>query len=79
MQHILLRNTHVDLGLNDKEDLNDYFMKYNHTVQDLYALIKATPEFIIPPELKLSKVERLLNSLTPEELIELQNKIKERD
>ena len=69
----------IDLGLQDKEDLNDYFMKYNHTVQDLYDLIRNTPEFTIPPELKLSKVERLLSSLTPEELIELKAKIKENE
>ena len=54
-------------------------MKYNHTVQDLYDLIKNTPEFIIPPELKLSKVERFINSLSPEELIELKAKIKEKE
>ena len=69
----------IDLGLNDKEDLNDYFMKYNHTVQDLYALIKTTPEFIIPPELKLSKVEKILQSLTPEELKDLKERIREND
>lgn len=69
----------IDLGLQDKEDLNDYFMKYNHTVQDLYALIQNTPEFIIPPEYKLSKVDKILNNLTPEELKELKEKIKEKE
>lgn len=69
----------IDLGLNDKEDLNDYFMKYNHTVQDLYALIKSTPEFIVPPEYKLSRVEKILQSLTPEELKDLKERIREND
>lgn len=69
----------IDLGLQEKEDLNDYFMKYNHTVQDLYALIKATPEYIVPPEYKLSRVERFIQTLTPEELKELKERIKEND
>lgn len=68
----------VNLGLGDKEDLNDYFVKYNHTVQDLYDLIQQTPEYVIPPEHKLSKVEKFLNNLTPEELQELELKLKER-
>lgn len=68
----------IDLGLQNKEDLNDYFMKYNHTVQDLYDLIKNTPEFIIPPELKLSKVDRFINSLSTEELAELKLKMEEK-
>lgn len=65
----------IDLGLQDKEDLNDYFMKYNHTVDDLYQLIQSTPEYVIPPMKKLSKVDRFLNSITPEELQELKNKL----
>ena len=65
----------IDLGLGEKEDLNDYFMKYGHTVQDLYKLIQSTPEYVIPPEYKLSKVDKILNSLTPEELKELKAKI----
>lgn len=66
----------IDLGLNDKEDLNDYFIKYNHTAQDLYALIQATPEFIIPAHKKLTRVEKFIQSLTQEELKELKEKIK---
>lgn len=65
----------IDLGLQDKEDLNDYFMKYNHTVNDLYTLIKNTPEYIIPPHKKLTKVERFLESLSPAELAELKTKL----
>ena len=65
----------VDLGLNDKEDLNDYFIKYGHTVQDLYNLIQSTPEYIVPPEHKQTKVERFLANLSPEELKELKEKL----
>lgn len=68
----------IDLGLGEKEDLNDYFIKYNHTAQDLYTLIKNTPEYVIPPEHKLSKVEKFLNNLTPEELKELELKLEEK-
>ena len=69
----------IDLGLGEKEDLNDYFVKYGHTVQDLYALIQSTPEYVIPPEHKLSKVDKFLNSLSPDELNELQIKLKEKE
>ena len=67
----------VNLGLGEKEDLNDYFMKYGHTVQDLYALIQSTPEYIVPPEHKMSKVEKFLSNLTQEELQELKLKLEE--
>lgn len=66
----------IDLGLQDKEDLNDYFVKYGHTAQDLYKLIQSTPEFVIPQSKKLSKVEKFIQSLTKEELKELKEKIK---
>ena len=49
-------------------------MKYNHSIQDLYTLIKNTPEYIIPPHKKLTKVERFLESLSPTELKELEQK-----
>lgn len=63
----------VDLGLQDTEDLNDYFMKYNHTLNDLYSLIKATPLYIAKPKVVKSKVETIVNSLTNDEAIELYN------
>lgn len=66
----------IDLGLQNKEDLNDYFIKYNHTVQDFYNLIQSTPEYVIPPEHKQTKVERFLDGLSPEELNELKEKLK---
>ena len=65
----------LDLGLNDKEDLNDYFVKYKHTKDDLFALMKNTPLYVIPPEYKKTKVEKILESLTQDELIELKQKI----
>jgi len=49
----------IDLGLQEKEDLNDYFMKYNHSLQDLYNLIRNTDEFIIPPELLDTPVDKI--------------------
>ena len=61
----------------DKEDLNDYFVKYNNTVQDLYDLIKNTPEYVIPPEHKMTKVEKFLSNLTENELIELKERLEE--
>lgn len=67
----------VDLGLQDKEDLNDYFVKYGHTVQDLYDLIKNTPEYVIPPEHKMTKVEKFLSNLTEKEIQELKERLEE--
>lgn len=67
----------IDLGLQDKEDLNDYFVKYGHTVQDLYDLIKNTPEYVIPPEHKMTKVEKFLSNLTEKELQELKERLEE--
>lgn len=66
----------IDLGLGEKEDLNDYFIKYKHSVDDLYTLIKNTSPYVIPPHKKMSKVERFLDSLTPEEINELKEKFK---
>lgn len=69
----------IDLGLNDKEDLNDYFIKYKHSVQDLYNLIQSTPEYIVPPQTQMSKVDKILNTLSQDELDELLMKLKERN
>lgn len=67
----------VDLGLNNGEDLNDYFTKYKSTLNDFEILVKATPTYTIPPEEKQTKVEKILASLTSEEIKELTTKIKE--
>lgn len=64
----------INLGLQDKEDLNDYFIKYNHSVQDLYTLIKNTPEYVVPVNTK-TKIDRILDTLTPEEIKELKEKL----
>lgn len=64
----------INLGLQDKEDLNDYFIKYNHSVQDLYTLIKNTPEYVVPVNIK-TKIDRILDTLTPEEIKELKEKL----
>lgn len=69
----------VDLGLQDKEDLNDYFVKYGHTVQDLYNLIQQTPLYVVPLEHKQSKVEKFLANLTEAELKELKERLEEQN
>ena len=65
----------LDLGLNDKEDLNDYIVKYKHSYKDLVSLITSTLEYVIPPEYKKTKIDKFLESLTDAEMKELQNKI----
>jgi DNA primase len=66
----------VDLNLQDKEDLNDYFMKYNKTYHDFYNLIKATPIFVPQPKINLTKVQKFVDSLNADELIELEQILK---
>ena len=62
----------IDLGLQDKEDLNDYFIKHRHTVDDFYALLKATPIFVITAKVKSSRFQYFIDSLTREELDEVE-------
>jgi len=69
----------VDLGLQDKEDLNDYFIKYGKTKADFDALIKATPEYVPVPEEPKDKVQQYIDNLSPEEFIALKNIIKIKD
>jgi hypothetical protein len=62
----------VDLGLNDKEDLNDYFIKYNKTVDDLYTLFKNTPLYVPSEEdTTMNKLERFVSKLTTNEIEQL--------
>lgn len=63
----------LDLGLAKKEDLNDYFVKYGKTRDDFYNLIINTPEFIVPPQIKQSKLQKFVESLSESELNELIN------
>lgn len=67
----------VNLNLNNKEDLNDYFMKYHYTVQDFYNLIKATPVFTGQSSGVVSKnrIDSFVTSLNDTELVELFNKL----
>jgi len=68
----------IDLGLGDKEDLTDYFMKYNHTLQDLYKLINNTSYFIIPPEYLETPAQKMYKEcikLSYNDLIELRDKL----
>lgn len=68
----------IDLGLLDKEDLNDYFIKYKKTAQDFSNLITSTPLFVPQPQTVQSKFERLIQNLTDQELDELTKIIEEK-
>jgi DNA primase len=63
----------IDLGLQDKEDLNDYFIKYNHTKQDFESLIKATPIFVPKPKAPEDKLQQFVSNLSDDELNKLKN------
>lgn len=68
----------IDLGLGHKEDLNDYFMKYNKTTKDLYDLIKSTPVFVPQKQSDVEiKLKHYVSTLTQEELNTLKNILKE--
>ncbi len=69
----------VDLGLQDKEDLNDYFVKYGKSKDDFYQLITSTPLFVATPKIVKSKVERLIDDLSDDELIQLKNLLEEKE
>jgi DNA primase len=61
----------IDLGLQDKEDLNDYFIKYGHTLQDFIDLVKATPLHVPTPIEKKTRVQQIVDTLTDNERDEL--------
>ena len=61
----------VDLGLQDKEDLNDYFIKYKHTLADFQTLVKNTPTFVVTPKIQSSRLEKFVNNLSREDIKEL--------
>jgi len=61
----------VDLGLQDKEDLNDYFIKYSKTVQDFQTLVAATPLFVPTVQLKTSRLEQFVDGLSIDEIKDL--------
>lgn len=59
----------IDLGLQNKEDLNDFFMKYNKTTGDLFNIIRNTPLFTVSKQNTLdSKIDNIINSLSSEEI-----------
>lgn len=68
----------IDLGLQDKEDLNDYFIKYQHTIQDFYALIKSTSTHVPKPKSTASRLEQFVNTLSDQNVLELENILKKR-
>jgi len=68
----------VDLGLQDKEDLNDYFVKYKKTLQEFNDLIVNTPLFVPQPQTVQTKFEKLIQNLTDQELDELELLLKEK-
>lgn len=61
----------VDLGLADKEDLNDYFIKYGHTAQDFQTLVANTPVFVPTVQIKTSRLEKFVEGLSLEEAKDL--------
>lgn len=68
----------IDLGLQNKEDLNDYFVKYKKTLADFKDLIKQTPVYV-PKELSTkSKLQKIYDTLSSDELEELKKIIKEK-
>lgn len=64
----------IDLGLEEKGDINDYFIKHQKKVSDLYDLIKSTPIFVPDPvDTAQSKLQKFVSKLSPEELEQLRN------
>lgn len=69
----------LNLGLQDKEDLNDYFIKYHHTAQDLGTLISNTPLYVPQPKQEKTKVETiidLIKELNQNDMIEFAKELK---
>ena len=68
----------VDLQLQDKEDLNDYFIKYNKSVDDLHTLIKNTPVFVPKPEDPNERFNKILDSMSDNDLSTLYTLLQQR-
>lgn len=69
----------IDLGLQNGEDLNDYFIKYKHTKEDLMDLIRATPVFVPVPDDPKDKVLKYVESLSDEDYQYLKKIINEKE
>ncbi len=66
----------VDLGLQDKEDLNDYFIKYGKTKADFLDLIKNTSVHVPTPKAKKDKITNFIETLSDAELVQLEKILK---
>ena len=64
--------TEFHKGMENKEDITDYFVKYKHTKEDLVHCIKATPLFT-PPEPETPKIPKwtLAEASKPEHINKL--------
>lgn len=67
----------VDLGLKDKEDLNDYFIVYGKSIQDLQSLMAKTSIHTVTPKAIKTKVQTIIDSLTADEKVEIIKLLKE--
>lgn len=64
----------INLGLPDKEDLNDYFIKHHKTIDDFYTLVKDTPLHVVTEATKKqNKIQEFVSSLSKDELETLKN------
>jgi DNA primase len=62
----------VDLGLQNKEDLNDYFIKHHKKTTDFYNLLDNTPVYVPDTAaITKSKLETFVSKLTSEEVEQL--------
>lgn len=62
----------LDLSLKNGEDINDYFIKYKHTLQDIKDLIHNTAWFVPVPQAPKNRFQTLVDSLSSVELDELE-------
>jgi len=65
----------LDLGLQNGEDLNDFFMKYNYNLNTFKSMVANTPVFV-PTETQQSRFHKFVSSLSAVELKELTEIIK---
>lgn len=66
----------LNLGLGDKEDLNDFFVKYHKTAQEFYDLIKATAIYVPVPQAPQDRILKFVDSLSPTDLDALEKIVK---
>lgn len=63
----------IDLGLPNKGDINDYFVKYKYTLNDLLQIIKQTPLYVptVDSSYTGTSMQDLVDRLTTEQKEEL--------